>query len=93
MVQGLEPVQGRADRAGGLVRDAAMERERQLCTRLRLRKDVLGLWMGTGGEGAKFWMSVLVDLKNRGVGEVFFLVCDGLKGLPDVVTNVWPQTA
>jgi len=55
-------------------------------------KDVLGLWMGTGGEGAKFWMSVLVDLKNRGVADVFFLVCDGLKGLPDAVTNVWPQT-
>src|SRR3954468_20552137 len=55
-------------------------------------KDVLGLWMGTGGEGAKFWMSVLIDLKNRGVTDVFFLVCDGLKGLPDVVTNVWPQT-
>jgi len=55
-------------------------------------KDVLGLWMGTGGEGAKFWMSVLIDLKNRGVADVFFLVCDGLKGLPEVVTNVWPQT-
>jgi putative transposase len=54
------------------------------------RKDVLGLWMGTGGEGAKFWMSVLVDLKNRGVGDVFFLVCDGLKGLPPVVEQVWP---
>jgi putative transposase len=47
-------------------------------------KDVLGLWAGTGGEGAKFWMSVLVDLKNRGVRDVFFLVCNGLKGLPDV---------
>lgn len=56
-------------------------------------KDVLGLWMGVGGgEGAKFWMSVLIDLKNRGIRDVFFLVCDGLKGLPDVVTNVWPQT-
>ena len=55
-------------------------------------KDVLGLWMGTGGEGAKFWMSVLTDLRNRGVRDVFFLVCDGLKGLPDVVENVWPQT-
>jgi putative transposase len=55
-------------------------------------KDVLGLWAGTGGEGAKFWMSVLVDLKNRGVRDVFFLVCDGLKGLPDVVEAVWPQT-
>jgi transposase-like protein len=56
------------------------------------RRDVLGLWMGTGGEGAKFWMSVLVDLKNRGITDVFFLVCDGLKGLPEVVENVWPMT-
>jgi putative transposase len=56
-------------------------------------KDVLGLWAGTGGEGAKFWMSVLTDLKNRGVVDVFFLVCDGLKGLPEVVENVWPLAA
>ncbi|WP_309616391.1 IS256 family transposase [Salinibacterium sp.] len=55
-------------------------------------KDVLGLWAGTGGEGAKFWMSVLTDIRNRGVRDVFFLVCDGLKGLPDVVANVWPLT-
>ena len=53
-------------------------------------KDVLGLWAGAGGEGAKFWMSVLTDLRNRGVKDVFFVVCDGLKGLPDVVANVWP---
>jgi putative transposase len=55
-------------------------------------KDILGLWAGTGGEGAKFWMAVLTDLKNRGVADVFFLVCDGLKGLPEVVANVWPRT-
>lgn len=55
------------------------------------RKDVLGLWAGSGGEGAKFWLSVLTDLRNRGVRDVFFLVCDGLKGLPEVVENVWPQ--
>src|SRR5690349_602424 len=54
------------------------------------RKDVLGLWAGTGGEGARFWMSVLTDLKNRGVRDVFFLVCDGLKGLPEVVGSIWP---
>ena len=36
-------------------------------------------------------MSVLTDLKNRGVTDVFFVVCDGLKGLPEVVGNVWPQ--
>ena len=55
-------------------------------------KDILGLWAGTGGEGAKFWMSVLTDIRNRGVKDVFFLVCDGLKGLPEVVSNVWPLT-
>jgi len=55
-------------------------------------RDVLGLWVGSGGEGVKFWMAVLTDPKNRGVGDVFFVVCEGLKGLPDVVSNVWPQT-
>jgi putative transposase len=55
-------------------------------------KDILGLWAGTGGEGAKFWMAVLTDIRNRGVQDVFFLVCDGLKGLPEVVANVWPLT-
>jgi transposase-like protein len=55
-------------------------------------KDILGLWAGTGGEGAKFWMSVLTDIRNRGTKDSFFLVCDGLKGLPEVVGNVWPQT-
>ena len=55
-------------------------------------KDILGLWAGTGGEGAKFWMSVLTDLRNRGIKDTFFLVCDGLKGLPEVVGNVWPHT-
>jgi putative transposase len=55
-------------------------------------RDILGLWAGAGGEGAKFWMSVLTDLRNRGVRDVFFLVCDGLKGLPEVVGNVWPQS-
>ncbi len=53
-------------------------------------KDILGLWAGAGGEGAKFWMSVLTEIRNRGVKDVFFLVCDGLKGLPEVVGNVWP---
>ena len=47
-------------------------------------RDVLGLWAGTGGEGAKFRMSVLTDIRNRGTRDVFFLVCDGLKGLPEV---------
>jgi putative transposase len=55
-------------------------------------KDVLGLWAGSGGgESAKFWLQVLTELKNRGVEDVFFLVCDGLKGLPDSVGAVFPQ--
>lgn len=54
-------------------------------------RDILGLWAGTGGEGAQFWMSVLTDLRNRGIKDTFFVVCDGLKGLPEVVGNVWPQ--
>jgi transposase-like protein len=56
-------------------------------------RDVLGLWAGAGGgESAKFWMNVLTDLRNRGVRDVFFLVCDGLKGLPDAVGAVFPAT-
>jgi putative transposase len=57
-------------------------------------RDILGLWAGTAGsgEGAKFWMAVLTDLRNRGVRDVFFVVCDGLKGLPEVVGAVWPKT-
>ncbi|MBS4104059.1 IS256 family transposase [Tsukamurella paurometabola] len=55
-------------------------------------REILGLWAGTAGqgEGAKFWMAVLTDLRNRGISDTFFVVCDGLKGLPEVVANVWP---
>jgi putative transposase len=53
-------------------------------------RDILGLWAGDGGEGAKFWLSVLTDIKNRGVQDVCMVVCDGLKGLPDSVTTTWP---
>ena len=55
-------------------------------------RDILGLWAGDGGEGAKYWLHVLTELKNRGVGDVLIVVCDGLKGLPDAVTATWPQT-
>lgn len=55
------------------------------------RKDILGMWAGDGdGESAKFWMSVLTEIRNRGVQDVFFVVCDGLKGLPDSVNAVFP---
>jgi putative transposase len=53
-------------------------------------RDILGLWAGDGGEGAKFWLAVLTEIKNRGVTDVC-MVCDGLRGLPDAITTVWPQ--
>jgi len=57
-------------------------------------REVLGLWAGEhgDGEGAKYWLRVLTEIKNRGVGDVCMLVCDGLKQLPAAVAQVWPQT-
>jgi len=54
-------------------------------------RDILGLWAGDGGEGAKFWLHVLTELKNRGVADVCMVVCDGLKGLPEAIEATWPQ--
>jgi putative transposase len=54
------------------------------------KRDVLGLWAGTGGEGAKFWLQVLTEIKNRGVDDVCIVCCDGLKGLPDSIAATWP---
>jgi transposase-like protein len=53
-------------------------------------RDILGLWAGDGGEGAKFWLQVLTEIKNRGVEDACMVVCDGLKGLPESITTVWP---
>ncbi|MBF6166914.1 IS256 family transposase [Streptomyces gardneri] len=55
-------------------------------------RDILGLWAGDGGEGAKFWLAVLTEIKNRGVADVCIAVCDGLKGLPEAITTVWERT-
>ncbi len=56
-------------------------------------REVLGLWAGEhrDGEGAKYWLRVLTEIRNRGVGDVCILVCDGLKGLPAAVEQVWPD--
>ena len=56
------------------------------------RKHVLGIWIETA-EGAKFWLRVITELCNRGVEDVLFVCCDGLKGLPDAIEAVWPQTS
>jgi len=56
-------------------------------------RDILGLWAGEhgDGEGAKYWMRVLSEIKNRGTRDVLMVVCDGLKGLPDAVNTVWDK--
>lgn len=56
------------------------------------RKHVLGLWLGKGDEGAKFWLSVLTELRNRGVRDVLIACCDGLSGFGDAIETVWPAT-
>lgn len=52
-------------------------------------RDILGIWAGDGGEGAKFWFGVLTEIKNRGVEDVCIVVCDGLKGLPESINTTW----
>ena len=58
------------------------------------QRDVLGLWAGEhgDGEGAKYWLRVCTEIKNRGTRDVLMVVCDGLKGLPDEVYAVWEKT-
>lgn len=55
------------------------------------KKDVLGLWIGEA-EGAKFWMGIMTELKNRGVEDILIACIDGLKGLPEAINAVYPQT-
>jgi putative transposase len=55
------------------------------------RKELLGFWVGKA-EGAKFWLSVLTDLKNRGVQEILIAAVDGLKGFPEAIAAVFPRT-
>jgi putative transposase len=57
------------------------------------RKHVLGIWLGNGSEGAKYWLGVLTELANRGVKDVLIACCDGLTGFADAIEAVWPQTA
>ena len=53
-------------------------------------RDILGLWLGGGGEGAKYWLGVLTELRNLGVEDCCIVVCDGLRGLPDAIAATWP---
>jgi len=55
-------------------------------------REILGNWAGDGGEGARFWLQVFSELKNRGVDDMLIAVCDGLKGLPEAITTTWERT-
>jgi putative transposase len=55
------------------------------------KKDLLGMWL-TDNEGAKFWLSIVTDLKNRGVEDILIASVDGLKGFPEAINSVFPKT-
>jgi transposase-like protein len=56
------------------------------------KREILGHWIGDGGEGANFWLSVITDLQNRGVQDVFIASVDGLSGFAEAIHAVFPQT-
>ncbi|KHS95158.1 transposase [Pectobacterium parvum] len=55
------------------------------------QKELLGMWLAEN-EGAKFWLNVLTELKNRGLQDILIACVDGLKGFPDAINSVYPQT-
>ena len=55
------------------------------------RKHALGVWIAEA-EGAKFWLSVLTELRNRGLRDILICCCDGLSGLPEAITTAFPRT-
>lgn len=55
------------------------------------KKELLGIWIGKN-EGAKFWMQVVTELKNRGIQQIYIACVDGLKGFPDAINSIFPKT-
>ena len=76
------------------IRDAGHVQNRAMYVAMGVKldgdKEVLGLWAGQA-EGAKFWLQVVTELKNRGVQDIFIACVDGLKGLPQAIETVYPQ--
>ncbi len=62
-----------------------------LAINLEGKKELLGLWLGEG-EGAKFWLSIMSELKNRGLRDILIAAVDGLSGFPDAIHTVYPAT-
>ena len=77
------------------IRDEGLVRNKAVYIALGVQadgaKDILGLWI-ENTEGAKFWLRVMNELKNRGVNDVLIAVVDGLKGFPEAINAVFPQT-
>lgn len=77
------------------VRDEGLVRNKAVHIALGVRadgtKEVLGLWLEQN-EGAKFWLRVMTELRNRGVEDILIAVVDGLKGFPEAITAVFPET-
>src|SRR5215813_5636240 len=77
------------------VRDGAHVRNKAIYVAVGVNlnglKEVLGLWVAQT-EGAKFWLQVITELKNRGVQDIFTACVDGLKGFPEAIETVFPQT-
>lgn len=76
------------------VRDAGSVRAKAIYLAIGINmeghKEILGLWIAQT-EGAKFWLSVVTELKNRGVQDIFIACVDGLKGFPEAIETVYPQ--
>src|SRR5437870_1015996 len=77
------------------VRDGAHVRNKAIYVAIGVSlagmKEVLGLWIAQT-EGAKFWLQVVTELKNRGVSDIFIACVDGLKGFPEAIETVFPKT-
>lgn len=76
------------------VRDQGAVRNKAVYLAIGVRvdgcKEVLGMWIAET-EGAKFWLHVVTELKNRGVDDILIVCCDGLKGFPDAIEAVFPR--
>jgi putative transposase len=76
-------------RDGGAVKNKAVYLA--LGVNMAGEKEVMGLWISQT-EGAKFWLSVVTELKNRGVQDIFIACVDGLKGFPEAIETIFPKT-
>ena len=82
-------------RFGAKVRDTGVVRAKAVYLAIGIdmtgNKEVLGLWIAQT-EGAKFWLQVVTELKNRGLQDIFIACVDGLKGFPEAIETIYPKT-